>query len=578
MEFNKFLSYYKPYKGLMAGVLFASLVVAALSLIFPLLIRHITRDVLESGLPVADMTSEIFTIGVLMLLVIVLQTGFRLFYDYKGHQMGAKIERDMRSELFAHYQKMPFKFFDGKKTGELMSSLTNDLLNIAELMHHFPENIVIYGTQFIGAFVILMFINPRLTLVICALLPFMAVLSFFFYGRLRVSYAQNRSRIAEVNSCAEENLSGIRVVKSFSNESKEINKFSIMNTLFYKNRSDIYRDEALHFGLIEEFFSPLIIIAIIVMGGNWIAGGSLNPADLLIFVLFSAYLRGPVPRLAFMVQQYQEGMAGYRRFREIMKMDTEEKDDASALDIEITAGEIEFKGVSFHYNENQDYVLKDINLNVAAGQTIAIVGYSGVGKTTLCALIPRFYNACMGDIFIDGINIQNVSLNSLRRQIGVVSQDIFLFSGTVMDNILYGKPDASEEDVIQAAKRANAHGFISELPYGYQSEIGQRGIMLSGGQRQRLGIARVFLKNPPILIFDEATSALDYKSEKTVMANLSELAKGRTTFIIAHRLSTVRGADCIVALTENGISEQGTHDELYMSSGEYAKLYNANEM
>ena len=576
-EFSKFLSYYRPYKGLLTLILLAALFTAALSLVFPLLIRHITRDVLESGLPVADMYSEIFGTGILMLLVILLQAGFRLFYDYKGHQMGAKIERDMRDELFAHYQKMPFTFFDGKKTGELMSRLTNDLLNIAELMHHFPENIVIYGTQFVGAFVILMFINPRLTLVICAILPFMAVLSFLFFGRLRKSYAQNRERIAEVNACAEENLSGIRVVKSFSNEGAEVRKFSIMNMRFFKNRSEIYLDEALHSGLIEEFFSPLIIIAIIVMGGNWIAGGTLDPADLLVFVLLSAYLRGPVPRLAFMVQQYQEGMAGYRRLREITKTETEDKDHITE-ELKIAAGEIEFKGVSFRYNDTQEYVLRDINLRVPAGQTLAIVGYSGVGKTTLCALIPRFYKTCSGDILIDGKSIRNINLHSLRQQIGVVSQDTFLFSGTVMDNILFGKPGANEEEVIRAAKRANAHDFIVGLPRGYQTEIGQRGVMLSGGQRQRLGIARVFLKNPPVLIFDEATSALDYKSEKTVMNSLAELARGRTTLIIAHRLSTVRGADSIIVLTENGIAEQGTHDELYKSGGEYAKLYNANEM
>jgi ATP-binding cassette subfamily B protein len=487
------------------------------------------------------------------------------------------IERDMRAELFAHYQKLPFSFFDGQKTGQLMSRLTTDLLELAELYHHGPENLAVYGTQFVGSLVILMGINWRLTLVICAFLPVIAAYSFVFFRKLQVAYRKSHENIAEVNSRAEENLSGIRVVKGFAAEGVEIAKFSRENTRFYRGRQSIYKHEALNYTVVETFFTQLITVAIIVAGGLWIAEGTLAPTDLLIFIMYASYLTGPVPKLAFMVKQYQDGLAGYRRFREVVDLIPDIRDAEDAAELSITQGRVEFDDVTFRYNEDHEYVLQGINLDVAPGETVAVVGRSGAGKTTLCSLIPRFYEVGAGDVRIDGVSVRAVTQESLRRQIGVVRQETFLFAGTVLENILYGCPAATREEAIEAAKKANAHGFITELPDGYDTDIGQRGVRLSGGQRQRISIARVFLKNPAILIFDEATSALDYESERAVMESLKTLAEGRTAFIIAHRLSTVRAADRIIVLTERGIAEQGTHAELIAAGGEYARLYAAQE-
>lgn len=575
-KLRKFLSYYAPYKGLLIADLFSGTLVAVLAILLPVCVRYITKNVLENG--TENVLFPILQTGALMLVIIVVQTGFAMFSDYKGHDMGAKIERDMRMELFEHLQKLSFSFYDSQKTGQLMSRLTNDLLNLTELYHHGPENLVIYGTQFIGSLVILLHINLKLTLVVCMLLPFMAIYSFVFYHRLQKAYRKSHIRIADVNIQAEENLSGIRVVKSFANEELEVQKFSVENDHFYQSRANIYKNEALHFTVIEKFFTQLITVATVVIGGIWIAGSALDVPDLLVFILYTAYLTAPVPKLAFMVQQYQEGLAGYQRFREIMDMKPETADAENALDIQITKGGVEFRNVTFLYEGGQDYILKNINLDVQAGETVAIVGYSGIGKSTLCSLIPRFYDANEGEILIDGINVRDVTLHSLRKQIGIVRQETFLFAGTIMENILYGRPGATADEAVEAAKKADAHEFIMELPDGYDTDIGQRGARLSGGQQQRISIARVFLKNPPILIFDEATSALDYKSEKAVMNSLRTLSKDRTLFIIAHRLSTVRNADRIVVLSKDGIAEQGTHEQLYALDGVYARLYNTQEL
>lgn len=572
-KLRKFLSYYAPYRGLMVAVLFCAALVGALSLIFPILVRYITKDLLESG--TANVSSTILQTGALMTVVIILHAGFSMFYDYKGHDMGAKIERDMRQELFSHYQTLPFSFFDHQKTGQLMSRLTSDLLNLAELYHHGPENLVIYGSQFIGALVILLRINLKLTLVVCAFLPVIAICSAIFYSRLQKSYRANRERIADVNAQAEENLSGIRTVKSFANEALEREKFSVENNRFYQSRSDIYRNEALQYTVIEKLLMQLLTASIVVFGGMWVAGETLALADLLIFVMYAAYLTGPIPKLSFMVQQYQEGLSGYRRFREMIDTVPDIKDAENAIDLQITKGQVTFDNVSFRYSEDQEYVLQNIDLDVSPGETVAIVGLSGIGKTTLGALIPRFYEACGGAIRIDGIDVRNVKLHSLRQQIGIVRQDNFLFAGTVLDNILYGKPGATADEAVKAAKKANAHGFIMALPNGYDTDIGQRGVRLSGGQQQRISIARVFLKDPAILILDEATSALDYESEKVVMESIRTLAQGRTTFIIAHRLSTVQSANRIVVLGDNGIAEEGTHEQLCALNAVYANLYHS---
>jgi len=570
---KKFVSYYAPYKGLLAMDMICSVLVALLALTIPIVVRHITGTVIYQD---GDIITEIIRMGILMVAIITAQTGCALFYDYKGHDMGARIERDMRGELFSHLQKLPFRFFDNEKTGKLMSRLTNDLNNLSELYHHGPENIAVYVTQFFGSLIILLFINWRLTLVLCAFIPFMAVYSFLLYRKLNTAYKVNQERIAEINAHAEENLSGIRVVQSFAAEEVEKRKFARVNQQFYLCRKSIYFHESMHYTVVQFFFAQLITVAIIVAGAFWIVQGTLAPADLLIFVLYANYLREPIPQLAFMVQQYQEGLAGYRRLREIVDTEPEIRDAEDAKPLQNVEGRVTFRDVSFRYEEEHETdVLSGISLEVAPGEAVAIVGPSGIGKTTLCALIPRFYETTGGEILIDNQSIRGVELTSLRRQIGVVRQETFLFGGTIMENIMYGRPEAAKDEAIAAAKQAGAHEFITKLPNGYDTDIGERGVRLSGGQQQRISIARVFLKNPPILIFDEATSALDYKSERAVMESLGNLSKGRTTFIIAHRLSTIRNADRILVLGKEGIAEQGTHEDLYEAGGVYADLYDA---
>jgi ATP-binding cassette subfamily B protein len=490
-----------------------------------------------------------------------------------GHVMGAKIERDLRAELFAHYQKLPFSFYDSRKTGELMSRLTNDLHGIAEVSHHVPILAVTYLIQLVGSIVILFYINWRLAILIFAVLLVIILYAIIFYKKLRKSYKINQERIADVNSAVQENLSGIRVVKSFANEDTELEKFDAENNRFYESRTSIYINEANLFSLVTFFFVPLITVTIVVAGGIWIAGGMLEISSLLVFIMYAVYLTAPIPHLTGVIPFYQSGIVGFVRFVEIMDKVPDIADAENAEELDIQNGCVTFDNVSFRYSESDSYVLKNVSLEIYSKETVAIVGYSGIGKSTLCSLVPRFYEASSGEIRIDGKNVRDVTLNSLRRQIGVVSQDTFLFAGTVMENILYGKPEATECEAIDAAKKANAHDFIMQFPNGYSTDIGQRGIRLSGGQQQRLCIARAFLKDPPILILDEATSSLDMESEKTVMESLSELSKGRTTLIIAHRLSTVRNANRIIVLTDDGIAEQGTHEQLLELGGIYSELY-----
>jgi ATP-binding cassette subfamily B protein len=425
--------------------------------------------------------------------------------------------------------------------------------------------------------VILLYINWRLAVLIFAVLLGIAFYVFIFYRKLQVSYKTNLERIADVNIAAQENLSGIRIVKSFANEDTEIKKFSVENNQFYKSREEIYKSESLLLSLVEYLFTPLLTVVIVVAGGVWIAAGTLEIAVLLVFVMYVAYLTKPVPLLAELIPFFQSGFSGFVRFLEIIDTTPDILDAENTVELKVKNGFINFENVSFRYSTEHEYVLRNVNLVVQPGETVAIVGRSGIGKSTLCSLVPRFYELSDGTILIDDINVRDVSLNSLRKQIGVVRQETFLFAGTVIENILYGNPGATDEEAIEAAKKANAHEFIMELPNGYATDIGQRGVKLSGGQQQRLSIARVFLKNPPILIFDEATSALDIESEKAVMDSLNVLAEGRTTFVIAHRLSTIRNANRIIVLSDGGITEQGTHDELITKNGIYSKLYNAQD-
>ena len=545
-NFCRFLSYYKQHRGLFAVLMFASIVTAAMSLALPLCVRHITDNILASG--THDVLPAILRTGALMAAIIIAQTLAGIFIDWRGHIMGAKIECSLRAELFAHYQKLPFSFYDGKNTGELMSRLTNDLFSISEVYHHVPAMALTYLIQLTGSIIILLHINWRLAILIFAVLLAMAAYSVVFYKKLQLSYKENQERMADVNAAAGENLSGIRVVKSFASEDTELKKFAVQNNRFLDSRAEIYKSESLLLSVVEYFFTPLIMVVIIVAGGIWIARGQLEISSLLVFVMYTAYLTSPVPKLAEMIPFFQSGFVGFVRFREIMDTVPDITDAEHATELQVTHGHVQFEHVTFRYSEGHDYVLRNVNLEAHPGETITIAGRSGIGKTTLCSLIPRFYEATSGTIRIDGVDVRDVTLSSLRRQIGIVRQETFLFAGTVLENIMYGNPNATEDMAIEAAKRANAHDFIMQLPDGYRADIGQRGVKLSGGQQQRLSIARVFLKNPPIVIFDEATSSLDTENEKIVMESLNALAKERTTFIITHRGSIAENADQIVNL------------------------------
>lgn len=569
---KKFLSYYKPYKKIFFADMFFALCAAVISLIYPLVVRVITNDILVNY----DIT-EGFRIIIRLLLFMVglaiLELGCNYYITYRGHMMGAFMERDMRNEIFEHYQKLSFSFYDDQKTGQLMTRITNDLFDITELCHHGPEDIVISIIKFVGAFIILANINLYLTLIVFAIIPFMFAFAYFMKGKMNKAFRRNRERIADINAQIEDNLSGIRVVKSFANEEQEMEKFIHGNDRFVASKDNSYRQMGkYHSGL--NLFISLINVIVIGFGGMFIVKEYIGIGDLVTFLLYVNNLIEPVRKLINFTEQFQNGITGFDRFLEIMEIDPEIEDSEDAKDLEQVQGDIRFENVSFRYNDTEEDVFHDINLEVKAGDYVALVGSSGVGKTTMCSLIPRFYDTTEGAIYIDGKNVKQLTQKSLRKNIGIVQQDVYLFTGSVLDNIRYGKLDATREEVIQAAKNANAHEFIMDLPEGYDTYIGQRGVKLSGGQKQRLSIARVFLKNPPILIFDEATSALDNESEKVVQESLEKLAHNRTTFVIAHRLSTIRNAKNIIVLTEEGIKERGTHEELMKKNGIYASLYN----
>ncbi|MBX3010439.1 MAG: ABC transporter ATP-binding protein [Caldilineaceae bacterium] len=568
---KKFLSYYKPYRGLFLADLACAFLVSAITLVLPLCARYITKNLLEENNPHA--LSQIYFMGAVMVGLVIIYTLCHLFVDYQGHMMGAWMESDMRHELFAHYQKLSFRFYDEQKTGQLMTRLTNDSFDLSELYHHGPEDIIIATLNFVGAFIILLTINVKLAVIVFLFLPVMALYAIYFNKKMKRALRRSADRIGDINTQVEDTLAGIRVVKSFTNEAVEQEKFAKANQNFVDSRRDGYRSEGFFYsGLVA--FTQLMSIAVIVFGGISIVNATLDLPDLLTFLLYIGILIEPIQRFANFTRLYQMGMAGFERFMEMLEVEPDIQDSPGAMTISAAQGHIEFDKVSFKYNTDQAYVLKNISLDIQVGEYIALVGASGVGKTTLCSLIPRFYDVTAGEIRLDGMPLKQLSLRSLRQQIGIVQQDVYLFAGTVADNISYGKRDASRAEIVAAAKQANAHDFIMALPQGYDSDIGQRGVKLSGGQKQRLSIARVFLKDPPILIFDEATSSLDNESEKAVQASLERLSNNRTTLVIAHRLSTVRNAQRILVLTDNGIDEQGTHDELMARQGTYANLYN----
>lgn len=568
---KKFLSYYKPYLGLFLADMVCAFVVSGITLILPLCVRYITKNLLEGNTPNA--LNQIYAMGAVMLALVVVHTLCSMFVAYQGHMMGALMESDMRRELFEHYQKLSFSFYDDQKTGQLMTRLTHDSFALAELYHHGPEDIAISFLNFAGAFIILIKIDVELTVIVLLFLPIMAVYAFYFNKKMKLTLRTSKDRIGDINAQVEDTLSGIRVVKSFANEAIEKQKFAYENNRFVGSRRDGYKSEAYFFeGLIA--FTQLMTIAVIILGGAAIVHASLDLADLLTFLLYIGILIEPIKRFGNFTRLYQEGMTGFDRFMDVLEVEPDIRDSADAIDLTCVQGNVEFKDVSFKYKEAYGYILKKISLDINVGEYVALVGSSGVGKTSLCSLIPRFYEVSEGQILLDGQDIRHISLRSLRRHIGIVQQDVYLFAGTVADNIRYGKPEASQADIIEAAKKANAHDFIMALPEGYETDVGQRGVKLSGGQKQRLSIARVFLKNPAIIIFDEATSALDNESEKAVRDSLETLTANRTTLVIAHRLSTIRNAQRIVVLTGNGIDEQGTHEALIALDGTYASLYN----
>lgn len=569
-KLKKLASYYKPYLPLFLADMFFAILGAGVTLAIPLIVRYITNHVItmEAGAAL----ERIAGLGVLMLGLVWLECFCNYFISNYGHVMGAKIEYDMRAEIFGHYQKLSFSFFNNQKVGQLMSRITSDLFDISELLHHGPEDLVISVIKIVGSFIILMNIDVKLTMVAFAFVPIMLVYALYFNRRMKRAFKRNRVKIAEINSQIEDNLSGIRVVKSFANEEVELDKFEEGNQGFLAAKKNSYVYMAgYHSGL--GALTTLITIVVLVAGAVLITRGQVDVADLITFLLYINTFTEPVKKLINFTEQFQNGYTGYERFMEMMAIDPDIADKPGAVQLKHVKGDISFDNVSFHYEENTETVLNHINLEVKAGSYMALVGSSGAGKSTLCSLIPRFYDVTSGAVKIDGQDIRDVTLKSLRNQIGIVQQDVYLFAGTVMDNIRYGRPGATREEAIMAAKSANAHEFIMALPEGYDTDIGQRGVKLSGGQKQRLSIARVFLKNPPILIFDEATSALDNESEKVVQESLEKLAKNRTTFVIAHRLSTIRNAQKILVLTDTGIEEEGTHKELLEKEGIYAKLY-----
>jgi len=567
---KRFLPYYKRHLGTLCFDLFCAALTTLCELALPMIVRSITGTATESP--------ESLTIQFILMLggiYIVLKIIDALAYYYMssiGHIMGTKIETEMRKDFFGHLQKLPFSFYDDAKVGTLMSRITSDLFDVTEFAHHCPEEFFIAGIKIVASFVILAFMNVPLTLIMFSVLPVMVIILAHFNHKMRSGFKESRKKVGELNSQIEDSLLGIRVVKSFANEDIEEEKFKKGNLGFLKIKSVVYKYMG-SFHSINRVFEGIMYIVVVIAGGVFLINKKIEAADYVAYLMYISVLLTAIKRIVEFAEQFQRGMTGIERFTEILDIEPSIKDKEGAKELEVTDGVIDFKNVTFKYSDVTENVLTNLNIHIEKGQKVALVGPSGSGKTTLCNLIPRFYEITDGEILIDGTNIQNVTLPSLRTNIGVVQQDVYLFSGTVKENILYGLPGATDEDVYNAARLAGAHEFISELPNGYDTYVGERGVKLSGGQKQRISIARVFLKNPKILILDEATSALDNESEQIVKKSLDLLAEGRTTLIVAHRLTTIKNADNILVMTNDGIEESGTHDDLIKKNGVYAKLY-----
>ncbi|MBS4539107.1 ABC transporter ATP-binding protein [Clostridium sp. D2Q-11] len=563
---RKFASYYGPHKKLFILDMVCAFLIAAIDLVFPMVTRRITDQIIPNG----ELRS-LYIIAAIMLGLFVVRAMLNYIVDYWGHVVGTRMEYDMRGDLFSHLQTLPFSYFDKNRTGHIMSRMVNDLREISELAHHGPEDLFLSIVMLIGSFILMANINLGLTLIVFAFIPLMLFFALKKRKKMTNAFREVRKKIANVNSQLENSISGIRVSKSFTNEEYEMDKFAEGNTEFRVSREFAFKTMAEFFTGMN-FLSNLLNLVVITAGGIFLFNKLITIGDLLAYLLFVNLFMQPIRRLTQFTQQFQSGMTGFERFIEILNIKPDIEDSPNAKGLEEVKGNIKFNHVTFSYDE-EETVLSEINLQVDHGKTLALVGPSGGGKSTLCHLIPRFYEVSSGNITIDGMDIRDITMKSLRKNIGFVQQDVFLFTGTIEENILYGRPDATEKEVVEAAKNANIHDFILTLPDGYKTYIGEKGIRLSGGQKQRISIARVFLKNPPILILDEATSALDNETEIKIQKALEELSKGRTTIVIAHRLSTIKNADQIVVLTDKGIIENGNHNELLENDGLYSKLY-----
>ncbi len=578
---REFIKYYKPHKKLFMFDMFCSFLIALTDLFYPI----ITKNIINDYVPNRNLRLVLTWAGIILVLYLA-KMGLNYFVSYWGHVVGVRMQGDMRKDMFAHLQKLPFSFFDENKTGTVMSRLINDLMDVSELAHHGPEDLFLSIIMFIGSFIALSTINIWLTLIIYALIPFVVFFSVKMRKRMKDAFTRTREEVAEVNANVETSISGIRVSRAYTSESHEINKFDKANERFKTARGFAYKAMG-QFHSTMTFFTDFLYLAALVAGGIFFYNGYADPSgafsidsgEFAAFILYMAMLLKPINRFISLFEQLQNGMTGFSRFREIMEQPIEAESE-TAKELTNARGDIAFENVSFSYptGDTGKGVLTNLSLKIDSGKTIALVGPSGGGKTTLCNLIPRFYELDSGKITIDGNDITELTRYSLRRNIGIVAQDVFLFSGTVRENIAYGNLDASEEEIIEAAKRANIHDYIMTLEKGYDTKVGERGINLSGGQKQRISIARVFLKNPPILILDEATSALDNVTEMQIQASLEELAKGRTVIVVAHRLSTIQSADEILVINQDGIAERGTHEQLLQANGIYAGLYNRRNM
>ena len=568
---KKFIHYYGPYKTVFFIDLLCAAIISLVDLAYPQILRSATKTLFTQDKAIILQALPWIAIGLFMMYVI--QSFCKYYVSCQGHIMGAKMERDMRQELFEHYEELSFSYYSQNNSGQMMSKLVSDLFDISEFAHHGPENLFISLVKIVGSFIFLFLINKKLALPLIVLVILMFLFSFRQNQKMQRTFMENRKKIGDVNASLQDTLSGIRVVQSFTNEEIEKEKFQKSNHAFLVSKKDNYRCMG-EFMSSNLFFQGMMYLVTLVYGGYLIDNNEMSAADLAMYALYIGIFISPIQILVELMEMMQKGLSGFRRFLDVMETEPEIQDAPDAVELKDVKGRVCYEDVSFHYSDDETTVLSHVSIEIPAGKSVALVGPSGGGKTTICSLLPRFYDVTGGRVTVDGQDIRSLTLKSLRSQIGVVQQDVYLFSGSIRDNIAYGKPDATEEEIIEAAKCANIHDFIMELPDQYDTFVGERGARLSGGQKQRISIARVFLKNPPILILDEATSALDNESERWIQHSLEELSKNRTTITIAHRLSTIKNADEIIVITENGIAERGTHETLLEKNGIYAGYYN----